>query len=250
MAVATVLFAGGILFGYYVALPKAIPFLLGFDADLYNIQVRARDYYRFATIVLLGLGFLFLTPILVIGLVRLRIVSAQTFRAPMADRRLMCTVVAMILPAVDPVTTLIMMAPILTLYFGSICGRTDLREEIEEKNWSQHAEPLIDRRVLMLEVAEMGTIGLWGGDHHRGIDRTPLRRQALARHGTLARTNSREFKDALAEAPEEFRDGMNEDDAQELEPAGQPEGHRPELELEQELEAERQRRESTSASAA
>ena len=87
VAVATVLFAGGILFGYYVALPKAIPFLLGFDADLYNIQVRARDYYRFATMVLLGLGFLFLTPILVIGLVRLRIVLRADVQAPVADRR-------------------------------------------------------------------------------------------------------------------------------------------------------------------
>ena len=143
VAVATVLFAGGILFGYYVALPKAIPFLLGFDADLYDIQVRARDYYRFATMVLLGLGFLFLVPILVIGLVRLRIVSAQTFRRQWRIGVVLCTVVAVILPGVDPVTTLIMMAPILTLYFGSIWAAL-IFEKRWEKNWSQHTEPLAD----------------------------------------------------------------------------------------------------------
>ena len=118
--VATVLFAGGLAFGYFVALPRAMPFLLGFDAELYDIQIRARDYYRFATMVLFGLGFLFLVPILVLGLVRLRIVSAAAFRRQWRLGVVLCTVVAVILPGVDPVTTLMMMAPILALYFGSI----------------------------------------------------------------------------------------------------------------------------------
>jgi sec-independent protein translocase protein TatC len=56
VAVATVLFGAGLAFGYYVVLPQAIPFLLGFDTDLYHPLVRARDYYRFATMVLLGTG--------------------------------------------------------------------------------------------------------------------------------------------------------------------------------------------------
>jgi sec-independent protein translocase protein TatC len=143
VAVATILFAGGILFGYYVALPKAIPFLLGFDTELYDIQVRAKDYYRFATMVLLGLGFLFLLPIFVIGLVRLRIVSAQTFKSQWRIGVVLCTVVAVILPGVDPVTTLIMMAPIFTLYFGSIWAAL-IFEKRWEKNWSQQTEPLAE----------------------------------------------------------------------------------------------------------
>jgi sec-independent protein translocase protein TatC len=139
--VATLLFAGGLAFGYFVALPKAMPFLLGFDAELYNIEVRARDYYRFATMVLFGLGALFLVPILVLGLVRLRVVSAAAFRRQWRIGVVLCTVVAVILPGVDPVTTLIMMAPIFTLYFGSIWAAVFF-EKRWARNWSKRAEPL------------------------------------------------------------------------------------------------------------
>ncbi len=44
---ATFLFLGGIMFSYFVVLPAATPFLLGFDAQQYDIQIRARDYYSF-----------------------------------------------------------------------------------------------------------------------------------------------------------------------------------------------------------
>jgi sec-independent protein translocase protein TatA len=96
----------------------------------------------------------------------------------------------------------------------------------------------------------MGTIGLWGVIIIVGLIALLYGAKRLPDMARSLGRSSREFKDALAEAPEEFRDGMNEDDARELEPAGQPGGPTArELELEQELEAERQRRGSTSASA-
>jgi len=139
--VATLLFAGGVAFGYFVGLDSAMPFLLGYDDDLYDIKLRARDYYRFATMVLFGLGALFLVPILVLGLVRLRIISAATFRRQWRIGIVLCTVVAVILPGVDPVTTLLMMAPILALYFGSIWAAVYF-ERRWSRNWSTHGEPL------------------------------------------------------------------------------------------------------------
>lgn len=141
VAVATFLFAGGVAFGYFVALPRAMPFLLGFDSELYDIEIRARDYYRFATMVLFGLGTLFLVPILVLGLVRLRIVSAATFRRQWRLGVVLCTVVAVILPGVDPITTLLMMAPIFALYFGSIWAAVYF-ERRWSKEWSRSGEPL------------------------------------------------------------------------------------------------------------
>lgn len=139
--VATLLFAGGMAFGYFVALPRAMPFLLGFDAELYDIEVRARDYYRFATMVIFGLGTLFLVPVMVLGLVRLRIVSAAAFRRQWRLGVVLCTVVAVILPGVDPVTTLMMMAPIFALYFGSIWAAVYF-ERRWSRNWSTNTEPL------------------------------------------------------------------------------------------------------------
>src|SRR5690242_10878694 len=47
VAFATVLFAGGIAFGYGVALPAALKYLTTYDHNLYDIQIRARDYVSF-----------------------------------------------------------------------------------------------------------------------------------------------------------------------------------------------------------
>ena len=73
-------------FAYWVVLPNAVPFLLNFDSDLYNAQVRAKDYYSFAIVTILACGVLFELPIFILGLVRLGIVSAARLRQQPADR--------------------------------------------------------------------------------------------------------------------------------------------------------------------
>ena len=49
VAFAVVLGVGGVAFGYYVILPPAIHFLTNYNSNQFNIQLRAKDYYRFAT---------------------------------------------------------------------------------------------------------------------------------------------------------------------------------------------------------
>ena len=44
-----VLFIPGVVFCYFVVLTPALHFLLNFNADEFNTQVRARDYYSFVT---------------------------------------------------------------------------------------------------------------------------------------------------------------------------------------------------------
>jgi sec-independent protein translocase protein TatA len=86
----------------------------------------------------------------------------------------------------------------------------------------------------------MGTIGLWG---IIAIVAVIVLLYGAKRLPDLARSlgrSSREFKDALSEAPDEFRDGMQDDDVRVPRPSAR------ELELERELEAERQRREASS----
>ena len=60
--VASLLLAGGMAFAYWVVLPSTIPFLLEFDEGLYDIEVRARDYYTFAAFTIVGVGVLFDLP--------------------------------------------------------------------------------------------------------------------------------------------------------------------------------------------
>src|SRR5438270_5092515 len=68
---ATGLLAAGVAFAYWVVLPQALTFLTHYDDKLYNINIRARDYFSFALLVLMGVGVLFELPVFVLALVRL-----------------------------------------------------------------------------------------------------------------------------------------------------------------------------------
>ena len=49
------LMVAGLFFGYYVALPAAAKFLTHFDSSIYDVQIQARPYISFATMVLLAI---------------------------------------------------------------------------------------------------------------------------------------------------------------------------------------------------
>ena len=117
---AAVMLVAGILFGYYVALPSAIHFLTSFDSAHYSIELRARDYYGFTTLVLFAMAVVFELPLFVLALVRLRIVSTQKLRRNWQVGIVAITALAVALPGVDPVTTLFELGPLLLLYFGSV----------------------------------------------------------------------------------------------------------------------------------
>jgi sec-independent protein translocase protein TatC len=117
---ASTLLVAGVAFGYWVVLPKALHFLTHYDETLYNVQIRARDYFSFALLVLMGVGVLFELPVFVLALVRLNVLSSATLRR---NRRLgyfLVFVVAVLLPGVDPFTTTLEALPLLVLFEGSI----------------------------------------------------------------------------------------------------------------------------------
>jgi len=120
VAFATILGVGGVLFGYFVILDPAIHFLTNYDSSHYNIQIRARDYYRFVSFVLLGVAIAFEVPVFVLALVRLRILSAAQLRHTWRLGVFVMTVIGVILPGVDPVSTLLSVIPLVVLYVLAI----------------------------------------------------------------------------------------------------------------------------------
>jgi sec-independent protein translocase protein TatC len=120
VAFASLLFAGGLAFGYTVALPAAVHFLTNYDDDIYNIQIRASSYYSFAIMVLLSVGIVFELPVFILALVRLGITSATKLRRNRRIGYVVVAAVAVALPGVDPVTTLFEMAPLMVLFESSI----------------------------------------------------------------------------------------------------------------------------------
>jgi len=117
---ATGLLVAGVAFAYGLVLPSALGFLTHYDDTLYNVQIRARDYFSFALLVLMGVGVLFELPVFVLALVRLNVLTTATLRK---NRRLgyfLVFVVAVLLPGIDPVTTTLEGLPLVVLYEGTI----------------------------------------------------------------------------------------------------------------------------------
>ena len=114
------LFIAGVVFGYLVVLPAALKFLLNFNNDQFNVQVRASDYYSFVTITLLAMGIVFQVPMGILALTRLGIVSVEQLRHNRRYAYFILAVVAMLLPGTDPITMLVELAPLLVLYEFSI----------------------------------------------------------------------------------------------------------------------------------
>jgi sec-independent protein translocase protein TatC len=114
------LFAAGVAFAYFLALPKAITFLQNFNADQFDILIQARDLYSFSIMVMGVMGLLFQVPIGIVALTRTGILTTAQLRAGRRYAFLIIAVIAMLLPGQDPVTMLIMMVPLLVLYEGSI----------------------------------------------------------------------------------------------------------------------------------
>lgn len=134
--IATALFVSGVVFMYYVVLPRALDFLTSFDEELYDNQIRASYYYSFAAATLLAGGLAFLLPIFVVGLVRLKIVTSDRLRA---NRRiafigLLCF--AILLPTVDPVSLAFEVVPLVLLYELSI-WMSVLMERRWDRGWDE-----------------------------------------------------------------------------------------------------------------
>jgi sec-independent protein translocase protein TatC len=114
------LLACGIVFGYFVALPAAVHYLSNFDKEQFDIQLRAKDYYSFVTMVLLAMGLVFELPIFVLALVSLGILSSEQLRKNRRIGYFVVAVIAVALPGVDPITTVIEVIPLWILFELSI----------------------------------------------------------------------------------------------------------------------------------
>lgn len=120
LLLAPVLFVAGVVFCYFIVLTPAMQFLLNFNADQFNIEVRARDYYSFVTMLLLAMGIGFQIPIGIVAACRIGIVTPQKLRKSRGYAIVAIAIVASLLPTLDPVTLLLEMAPLVALYELSI----------------------------------------------------------------------------------------------------------------------------------
>jgi sec-independent protein translocase protein TatC len=115
-----ILFVAGVAFAYFAVMPAALHFLLGFNDNQFNIQVRARDYYSFFSMTMLAGGLVFQMPMAILAVTRLGIVPVTWFSKNRRYAYLVIAIIAAALPGVDPISMLIEMVPLLVLFELSI----------------------------------------------------------------------------------------------------------------------------------
>jgi len=128
----TLLFVGGVAFGYFIVLDQALEFLTSYDDDLYDIQIRASYYYSFVSLALLAMGLMFELPVFVLALVRIGVLAAAQLRRNRRIGYFLMLLIAVLLPTVDPVSLALEALPLIVLFELSIQLAT-----VMERRWAK-----------------------------------------------------------------------------------------------------------------
>jgi sec-independent protein translocase protein TatC len=110
----------GLAFGYWVLLPRALHFLTNYDNAQFTHPIQARSYLSFVSAVLVGIVVVFQTPLVIVGLVYLGVLTSRTLRKQRRLGYLVTAAIALALPGPDPVTTFLELLPMWILFEGSI----------------------------------------------------------------------------------------------------------------------------------
>jgi len=116
-----IMFLVGVAFAYFVALPPALNFLGNFMADIAPTEFRISSYINIVTRLLLAVGLVFETPIIIMLLARMGLVSPEW----LGHRRrlwivLSFVIAALITPTFDPINQSIIAIPLIILLELSI----------------------------------------------------------------------------------------------------------------------------------
>jgi sec-independent protein translocase protein TatC len=97
-----------------------VHWLTNYDTTHFKTLIRASSYYSFVVSVLLGVVCVFETPLVVLALVNLGVLSSAGLRRNRRKGYFIVAVLALALPGPDPVTTLLELLPMWALFEGSI----------------------------------------------------------------------------------------------------------------------------------
>jgi sec-independent protein translocase protein TatC len=113
-------FAAGASFAYFVAMPWALKFLLGFEGNVGGVTQEALpaigNYLTFVTRFLFGFGVAFLLPVLLMVLERAGIVTREQLATSRRYALVASAGVSAVLTPPDVVSMLLMLVPLYALY--------------------------------------------------------------------------------------------------------------------------------------
>jgi len=115
------MFAAGVVFAYFILIPRVTEFLLTWPPGIATPQPRIGNYINVVTRLLLAVGLVFEMPVLTTFLSRLGIIKPKW----LADKRRTAIILAFILaaiitPTIDPINQSLVAVPLVVLYEMSI----------------------------------------------------------------------------------------------------------------------------------
>ncbi len=115
----TMFFLFGGVFCYFLVLPLGLKFLLMFGASYWKMEVTIGLYYSFTLKLILAFAFAFQTPLVLVFLTKLGIISTVKMRLYRKWAFLGCFVVSAVLTPPDVITQILLAVPLYGLYeFG------------------------------------------------------------------------------------------------------------------------------------
>lgn len=115
-----ILFTAGAAMAYYLAMPVALEFLLGFSGDVGGVSQEALpgvgNYLSFATKFLFGFGVAFLLPVLLMLLERVGILTLAQLKAGRRYAVVGIAVVSAVLTPPDIMSQILLLVPMYLLY--------------------------------------------------------------------------------------------------------------------------------------
>ena len=120
MIATPVLFITGAMLLYYVLLPIAFKFFLGFQTQEIQLEARISEYLNLVMKLILAFGICFQLPVLLILLAKANIVTAKMLLSTWRYTLLGVAIVAAFLTPPDPFSQIALGGSIILLYFGSI----------------------------------------------------------------------------------------------------------------------------------
>jgi sec-independent protein translocase protein TatC len=128
------LFLAGAVFCQFIVLPKAIQALLWFN-ELINVEpdIRLNEYLGFAILLPLIFGLSFQTPLVMLFLERVGLVSVETFRTKRKIAFFVLAVISAVGPTIDYASMLFQLAALYVLYELGIllCAWSSKRQELD-----------------------------------------------------------------------------------------------------------------------
>jgi len=116
------LFASGVIICYYFILPGALKFLYAYSKSLqFTPNWTVREYFSFASQMLLCVGAAFQLPVIVLTLVYVRVLSVARLRSTRPYAYVLILLMAAIIaPTPDPITFLSLGIPLCLIYEACI----------------------------------------------------------------------------------------------------------------------------------